>query len=412
MKKKKRIKKKKKNKGEEEEANRGKKREEEEEEKKKKEEEGRRRRRGERERRRRVEEKEKKGWVGEVPTHLSRRLVEDSQNSANESNPRSCLVGGVEYAHGQQVDREDPCVYCLCLDGDMFCWWSEIQCHNSSVYSSQTDNSASVTGGSNSSASSSSGEDWWSTWQPHTDPPPPLTNRPTPLANSSVANNSTTSTTEAPTASTTSPTICIVMGREYSLGEVLPQETGTCLECECGRGGRVTCSPKDCEGGDGEGDPPSDDEFHNPNNDANSLDICNRADTYILRLQFWKSRTPKQESKDYQICKIFRITYEKDRDQYSLNRLCIFGSFENFGVKRSGNRRIVCNFPRQTALVSRDRKRCLCLASQQTFAKVVSVVCRKPNLTSTYAVIDDVIPWIIRDLRPQITYTFHGRLFV
>ncbi|XP_039290595.1 uncharacterized protein LOC111049432 [Nilaparvata lugens] len=211
-----------------------------------------------------------------VPTHLSRRLVEDSQNSANESNPRSCLVGGIEYAHGQQVDREDPCVYCLCLDGDMFCWWSEIQCHNSSIYTSQTDNSAGVTGGGN---NSSSGEDWWSTWQPRTDPPPLSTTRsphPPPVANgTSAVNNGTisTSTTDTPTVST-SPTICIVMGREYSVGEVLPQETGTCLECSCGRGGRVTCSPKDCggaggevegEANDGEGeDSPADDEFHNP----------------------------------------------------------------------------------------------------------------------------------------------------
>lgn len=32
----------------------------------------------------------------------------------------------------------------------------------------------------------------------------------------------------------------------YKYGEVLPKDTGTCLECSCSEGGRVTCSPKDC----------------------------------------------------------------------------------------------------------------------------------------------------------------------
>ncbi|GLH04727.1 Uncharacterized protein GBIM_10377 [Gryllus bimaculatus] len=33
---------------------------------------------------------------------------------------------------------------------------------------------------------------------------------------------------------------------EYRAGEVLPRDTGTCLECVCGAAGRVTCSPRDC----------------------------------------------------------------------------------------------------------------------------------------------------------------------
>ncbi|XP_077299272.1 uncharacterized protein LOC143920315 [Arctopsyche grandis] len=37
----------------------------------------------------------------------------------------SCLVTAVQYTHGQQIRREDPCEFCLCLDGEMFCWWQE-----------------------------------------------------------------------------------------------------------------------------------------------------------------------------------------------------------------------------------------------------------------------------------------------
>ncbi|KAK9500302.1 hypothetical protein O3M35_001588 [Rhynocoris fuscipes] len=36
------------------------------------------------------------------------------------------------------------------------------------------------------------------------------------------------------------------IGIEYKVGEILPRETGTCLQCQCDIGARVTCSPKDC----------------------------------------------------------------------------------------------------------------------------------------------------------------------
>lgn len=38
----------------------------------------------------------------------------------------------------------------------------------------------------------------------------------------------------------------MIPGVMYRLGEVLPRDTGTCLECSCSEGARVTCSPKDC----------------------------------------------------------------------------------------------------------------------------------------------------------------------
>lgn len=38
----------------------------------------------------------------------------------------------------------------------------------------------------------------------------------------------------------------VLTGTEYKVGEVLPRDTGTCLECVCDNEARVTCSPKDC----------------------------------------------------------------------------------------------------------------------------------------------------------------------
>nr|XP_023015755.1 uncharacterized protein LOC111505214 [Leptinotarsa decemlineata] len=39
---------------------------------------------------------------------------------------------------------------------------------------------------------------------------------------------------------------CVVMGRVYQIGDRLPHDTGNCLECICGQGAKVTCSPHQC----------------------------------------------------------------------------------------------------------------------------------------------------------------------
>ncbi|XP_018804996.1 PREDICTED: uncharacterized protein LOC108978933 [Bactrocera latifrons] len=35
----------------------------------------------------------------------------------------SCHNNGHKYTHGQKVPRIDPCEVCLCMDGEIFCWW-------------------------------------------------------------------------------------------------------------------------------------------------------------------------------------------------------------------------------------------------------------------------------------------------
>lgn len=37
-----------------------------------------------------------------------------------------------------------------------------------------------------------------------------------------------------------------VLGVRYKPGSVLPRDTGSCLECQCGQNSQITCSPKDC----------------------------------------------------------------------------------------------------------------------------------------------------------------------
>ncbi|XP_058123312.1 uncharacterized protein LOC131294402 [Anopheles ziemanni] len=37
----------------------------------------------------------------------------------------SCMVDNFKYDHGQKLQRLDPCEICLCIDGEIFCWWKQ-----------------------------------------------------------------------------------------------------------------------------------------------------------------------------------------------------------------------------------------------------------------------------------------------
>ncbi|XP_054283079.1 uncharacterized protein LOC129000166 [Macrosteles quadrilineatus] len=136
------------------------------------------------------------------------------------------LDGEKEVPHGHQIERDDPCEFCICIDSKVFCWWGQQHCTNNESSDNSTDSTS-------------------PSWSDSSD------------------NSSSLNTTDSTEPSTT-PTLCTVMGRQYSVGAVLPRDTGTCLECVCGKAGRVTCSPKDCIR-------PSDD-FHN-SDPSNSLDM-------------------------------------------------------------------------------------------------------------------------------------------
>ncbi|XP_017079199.2 transcription activator MSS11 isoform X2 [Drosophila eugracilis] len=54
----------------------------------------------------------------------------DAASSTQEDlEPRSraaaCFTNGHKYTHGQKVPRLDACEVCLCMDGEIFCWWEK-----------------------------------------------------------------------------------------------------------------------------------------------------------------------------------------------------------------------------------------------------------------------------------------------
>ncbi|XP_043662437.1 uncharacterized protein LOC122626304 [Drosophila teissieri] len=54
----------------------------------------------------------------------------DAVSSAQEdlephSRAAACFTNGHKYTHGQKVPRLDACEVCLCMDGEIFCWWEK-----------------------------------------------------------------------------------------------------------------------------------------------------------------------------------------------------------------------------------------------------------------------------------------------
>lgn len=235
-------------------------------------------------------------------------------------NPAPCAVGGRHFLHGQQVTRPDPCEFCMCLDGEVFCWWqdcppstaqgpcrgrpafsscqddpttapaapaaaaaaaattteqasaeSDDSSQNDTATASPTPVAASADSRANSRADATSpsrGPQLQTTGavpamqDPTTNPQPAAAgadDQPVSLGTEAASaatgaddKGHVTSTTAGPANATTTsvPTttelMCHVLGSTYRVGEVLPRDTGSCLQCECSPVGRVTCSPKDC----------------------------------------------------------------------------------------------------------------------------------------------------------------------
>ncbi|XP_045477463.1 uncharacterized protein LOC123682738 [Harmonia axyridis] len=184
------------------------------------------------------------------------------------SSAATCLVAGIEYTHGQQINRIDPCEFCLCLDGEMFCWWqdcppaTEGPCKDQGPFS-QCDNiiatktPSSTTKGkittqrslsTHSSTSKTSITDTSTSQDNRSTPTSTKTTSVTKAETStkgmqdSTTTNNETSTTIQPLA----PKFCVVMGVEYRIGDKLPHDTGNCVECICGEGAKITCSPHQC----------------------------------------------------------------------------------------------------------------------------------------------------------------------
>ncbi|PBC26300.1 Kielin/chordin protein [Apis cerana cerana] len=136
-----------------------------------------------------------------------------------------------------EIPSYDPNSHCMCVAGEVYCWWQN--------YNPSTDPSAgpsflpSTTIESNYTPSLEGSTDAVDSFEASGDP----------AEEASLEQQQGYGEINATYSSTTSqpaPTTCLVMGREYREGELLPHSTGNCIECSCGSEGRVECSPRDC----------------------------------------------------------------------------------------------------------------------------------------------------------------------
>jgi len=153
-------------------------------------------------------------------------------NDAVFSNPlgtKQCKVSGVLYNHSQKILFTDHCKACICIDGQIFCYW---QCDDSAPadtmveefdgepQSTSTTNIILTTFETDASSKSTN-------FVPHSSP-------------SDVLQTTTVTPNEDTEA------FCLVMGVRYKPGSILPRDAGSCLECQCGQNSQIACSPKDC----------------------------------------------------------------------------------------------------------------------------------------------------------------------
>ncbi|KAG7189446.1 hypothetical protein KM043_017146 [Ampulex compressa] len=151
--------------------------------------------------------------------------------------PKKCIVDGNAYSHSQTIPSYDPNSHCLCVAGEVYCWWqnyntvTEPSVGTTSLPSTTIESNyytPSLEGSTDTAADSSEGSGETAA-------------EPSSEQQGFLEINATYSTAAPP-----APTTCLVMGREYREGEVLPHSTGNCIECSCGSEGRVECSPRDC----------------------------------------------------------------------------------------------------------------------------------------------------------------------
>ncbi|XP_012284399.1 uncharacterized protein LOC105701855 [Orussus abietinus] len=160
---------------------------------------------------------------------------EDVEFPTEEPFLKRCMVDGKSYSHSQAIPSFDSNSHCLCVAGEVYCWWQRYRLstdlppsHNWQVSTLSTDSNEVLPSNGSTVVVEDPGT---------SDEPEESSSEEAEIFEVNPTNSS---------GSSPMPTTCLVMGREYREGETLPHSTGNCVECSCGSEGRVECSPRDC----------------------------------------------------------------------------------------------------------------------------------------------------------------------
>lgn len=145
---------------------------------------------------------------------------------------KKCIVDGNAYSHSQTIPSYDINSHCLCVVGEVYCWWQNY--NPTSAPSLGLSSLRSTVMESNYTSSLEMNTDIVDDFEASGD------------FDSSIGQQGHVETNATLSITSPVPITCLVMGREYRQGETLPHSTGNCVECSCGSEGRVECSPRDC----------------------------------------------------------------------------------------------------------------------------------------------------------------------
>ncbi|XP_011250485.1 uncharacterized protein LOC105247803 [Camponotus floridanus] len=151
--------------------------------------------------------------------------------TTQESFLKKCIVDGNAYSHSQTIPSYDTNSHCLCVVGEVYCWWQNYNSTSTKLL------------GLSSLRSTTMESNYTSSLKMNTNIMDDL--EASGDSDSSIDQQGHIEINALSITSSASIT-CLVMGREYRQGETLPHSTGNCVECSCGSEGRVECSPRDC----------------------------------------------------------------------------------------------------------------------------------------------------------------------
>ncbi|XP_058790215.1 uncharacterized protein LOC131663691 [Phymastichus coffea] len=203
--------------------------------------------------------------IGEVD--IAMRGDDDNPKQIASTSERSftsnkCIVDNKAYSHSQMIPSRDESSHCLCVAGEVYCWW---QTFGGPKLSDKLPTDEEDEEEDEEEEDEDDDEDSWTTEEDDYSAARPEA---TPEASGHSLNHNGNEdgnqagnvkennenrlaanlTTTAALSTTTARPTCLVMGRTYQQGEVLPHSTGNCVECSCGSEGRIECSPRDCVG--------------------------------------------------------------------------------------------------------------------------------------------------------------------
>ncbi|KAM0727216.1 hypothetical protein ACS0PU_007377 [Formica fusca] len=145
---------------------------------------------------------------------------------------KKCIVDGNAYSHSQTIPSYDINSHCLCVVGEVYCWWQNY--NPTSAPSLGLSSLRSTVVENNYTSSLEMNTDIVDDFEASGD------------FDSSIGQQGHVETNATLSITSPVPITCLIMGREYRQGETLPHSTGNCVECSCGSEGRVECSPRDC----------------------------------------------------------------------------------------------------------------------------------------------------------------------